>query len=175
MEPVYILIVGITIGFVLASKPDALRNLPAKQFSYVLLGLASFGATFLLGWPGFACVMTAVFLYLIFGSDEGSNVAKSFFAPITGSIKWLRERQWFVKPKKDLTAKQLYNAKGKIVDPTADVPPGGAMPNTGHAVPPESEAIRSDQETFLEDQQTREDLEYLSQDPPPPTEPVETT
>ena len=63
MDAIFILMIGIAIGVILTAKPDALRNMNPIAFNYTLLGLALFGASMLLEWIGFTCVMVAFVLY----------------------------------------------------------------------------------------------------------------
>lgn len=91
---IVVFILGIVVGAVLTAKPDALRNMTPLAFGYTLFGLALAGATLLLEWAGFACVMSAFVLYHAVGR-AGSNAIQTFF-----SLKWLPS---FKRKKKNTT------------------------------------------------------------------------
>ena len=113
MEAIYILILGVAIGAVLTAKPDALRNMNPTAFSYTLLGLALFGASMVLEWIGFTCVMAAFILYHAIGREGWSTAIQDFF-----SFEWLR-KIFRRKPKPEDPFDAPEPSEEVVVDPVA--------------------------------------------------------
>jgi|APSaa5957512535_1039671.scaffolds.fasta_scaffold232739_2 hypothetical protein len=112
MEAIYILILGVAIGAILTAKPDALRNMNPTAFGYTLLGLALFGASLLLEWIGFTCVMVAFVLYHAIGREGWSTAIQGFF-----SFEWLRK----VFRRKPKAEENPMEAEPRAVEPTEEV------------------------------------------------------
>lgn len=88
METLTVLIVGILIGILVTAKPigELLRTLDKKKegsFAYIVLGAVLCLMTWVIGWPGFVCVLVTFVLYHAMREGLAPTI-QNFF----GSIKW---------------------------------------------------------------------------------------
>jgi len=100
MEPIHsvvYLLVGLVVGAILFLKPQALKELPATAYAYLCFGLLLFGASWILSWIGFACVIVS---YLFYQGTKGA-----FSESLTSLVTF----QWWPKRRRKETTQPTGN------------------------------------------------------------------
>lgn len=120
MEPIHsvvYLLVGLVVGAVLFLKPQALKELPTAAYAYLSFGLLLFGASWVMSWIGFTCVIVSYLLY------QGSK------GPLFEKLRYFVTFQWWPKRKKKETTQPTA---GDVEPEQKTEPPHGAAEEESH-------------------------------------------